>query len=258
VRLTWQFDMGREKPTRPLLDMPTLQGTLPGPILWTLHLPSYLVPKPGSTGLSLEDGRDYAALLALYRARAQGRILADLDPGRGMDKALSPRQTTEGKLAFWRRLAELNLDLTEESHLQGPEGQSLAEWLTQIKTMAGQAVPSSPELKATGTNVDGFTADHTYRGVSLDRNPPVVTLHSLDNPGTLALLALSAEWSFLLLVGWLVSLISYARRLARLLWPEQLALVAALICFTGAWTAGILGIALAIFCRLGTFLRRHS
>jgi hypothetical protein len=246
VQLRYRYQGPVEQLDSPLLAPPRLDGAVAGPALWTLHVPpgfSLKEAAPGSPGL--RAGRARAATLALYRAAAQERIAAVLaEPSLG-GHTEEQRAAAAARLALACRLAGRDLELAGPNKETGPDGQGLAEWLAQIQAQAQNlgpasgAEPVSLPGPASGETLNqaSFLAGVPYHGYSdSGQELPEVHLVSVRSQRTRVALLASGEWLGLLAVVWVVTLLPFLPGWVRLLWPEQLLLLAGLIWYLeGLW-----------------------
>jgi len=255
VRLRFRYEGAAEQLDRPLLAQPRLEGAVTGPAIWDLHVPPGFSLKEAVTStVGLKEGRARAATLALYRAAAQARICAALaEPSLGGNTE-EQRGAAAARLALDCRLAEQDLELAGNNMETGPDGQTLMEWLGQLKVQAqresrvedrGSRIekqssildPRSSTLDLTGLAGVPY---HGYSGSG--KESPQVQLVSVQSQRTRVALLASGEWLGLLAVGWVVTLLPFLPAWARLLWPEQLLVLAGLSWYLGGlwWTPLVL------------------
>lgn len=253
----WRYDKDQETLRHPLMELPTLNQMIPGPVLWTLRVPSNSVLKNGSGRMLLRDDRESAVLQSLYRCRTQARILSDPDSYSSRLNGRSTRQLAESRLGFWQHLAELDLELLDKKNLSGPEGQTLDHWFAQIKSLGVPPTAVGDALMPTRFEGERGQTGHVYRGVSLDSKQPEVTIDSTESTYRLPRILLSAQWLGFLAAILVLSRFAGVAWLFRLTWPEQMGCLGLFLLLTpGFNTSGVVVLILAVLARLRILMRR--
>lgn len=247
LRLRWMYE--RPEPlAHPNLTPPLLADAVPGPTLWTVAVPAGWDANDGAPTTQLGSGAPREAALALYRAAAQRRIIEDLAKQRG-DRALAAALAdAQRRLALYCRHARHALAQGgARGNLQGPDGQSLHEWLMQLET--AQQINKEKEV------ADSFTLSPCHlvtlspsEGTPVswqapaDGEPPrlQLTAHAQRELGQ-AIVA-SAAWLGGLAIVWVLSWLPSVSARLRLFWPEQIALLALLGWHLAGWTAIVLAL----------------
>jgi hypothetical protein len=235
VQLRWQYDPDRERPDLPRLELPNLEGTAPATVLRTVRVPAGFTLRDRT--FALKEGPARSARLLLERAAVQDRIVAALAEMNCESDQLARKAALE-RLALFCRLAEQQLELAGNSSDLGPDGQPLGDWLLKLKARSqesgvrGQNSSLTPD--SWSLTPDFPTKGTPYSGVSRSDQPvPAVMLLSQRGRTSQRALAASAEWLGVLALAWLLTVVPYLPALARLLWPEQLLLLAGAL-----WLAG--------------------
>jgi len=262
VRLRWQYGPGDERFDRPNLAMPVLQGAQPGRALWTVLIPTGYTLKDRS-GVGLRSGPQRLARLFLERASVQESLAVTFAEKNSEADRLARKAALE-RLGRFCRLAEQQLELADGPVEKGPDGQTLAEWLGSLQTRLRQegreSKPEAAEVLLPAFDPEPFMTGIACAGTSSSEQAvPEVVLVSERSRQDQRALAASGEWLALLGIAWLLTLVPYLPKLARLLWPEQLLLLA-----SGLWLAGVAQLAvgavlLGLLARLGFLVRwrRH-
>jgi hypothetical protein len=274
VQLTWSYEPSKESLDWPNLDPPQLEGISAGPVLWTVHIPAGYQLSPGSARSTLLAS---AAGQELRRAAAQLQLLTFLADRSQLntDSAFSAQvQSARARFERSRRHAEHQLALPAKSSGDaGPNGQSLGDWLQQLRTQYTQIVRTYELDKAVTDEKEPRAASDPSR-----RAEPRSLVLALREQGTphfwqaqpgtpaprLLLIPEPAKqyqlawiWSglmvLLLAASWVLARTPWAKT-----WPEQIALLGfvGLLAFGPEW--GIYFLCLPLFwllVRLGTLVR---
>jgi hypothetical protein len=127
VRLRWRYDEKAESLDNPILQIPTIEGAIDGPAVWTVYVPAGFemhvkspnAPRPG-------PGR--AATVALYRAEAQLRLSEALAEA-AREGVTAPLAVAQQRFYAFCRQADQALQLIgEEATELAPAGMSLSRW----------------------------------------------------------------------------------------------------------------------------------
>jgi hypothetical protein len=252
VRLRWRYDPP-EPVDRPNLTRLQMNGIADSPTLWTVYVPVGwdAVSPRGST--SLGDGAARIAALDLHRAAMQmqlSRALAKSDRD-------APQRVVEAQRRFlaYCRHAEQALGVApEQSRVGAPPGQTLAEWLGNLrKTNRAAAredhfedlVTEVERTIASGDPRDATGADKAPPGGPRQEGPgdplvsepglplswystagaPQLHLKSSDAVRLEIGMRWAIRWLVLLGVVWLTAMLPFLSVPARRLWPELLAAV---------------------------------
>jgi hypothetical protein len=279
VAVRWLFTPGTEDVAAPRLALPRLEGLANPPALWTVHVPAgWELDRPAPDARSAS-----AAGQALRRAAAYLRLSAALAPRareRQGDVASQLQAVQEG---FYRsgRVAEYLLGHAGTD--AGPKGESLSQWLHELRAQNRQLAESqhfektraeaeqqahacpSPlaDVEAlvsrpAGERGGALSAQGTpqYWQAAGDVGPPFVHLTAT---------AQQQVWGAWLGSGWLVVLLGLAWALAysprwlawvQALWPEQVACCGLLLHYLeGPLPAAVGLVALAAIARLYYLVR---
>jgi hypothetical protein len=249
LHVTWQFPQAREPIDQPCLEPALLEGLPEVPILWTVHLPpGYEVSRrEGGGGPTSASGLDLRRAGAILRLSA---LLAERVPGR---ESASTQALPQAQVTFHRLLAsaERRIALDATTTDRGPSGQSLAEWLrdlreqnrrksqelgyekarTRAEKLSAQSPPPSVNESLAPT---GDRRSQPGSGAFAQRGTPT---HWEAAPGTtaprLSLTVASSTGSQALWMGmltlwlttggaWWLSRSEASQRIAARLWPEHL------------------------------------
>lgn len=219
VRLRYYGDKQRESLTHPDLTPPRLEGVPPGPVLWTVYVPSGWSPSALSpTPLS-------ASLGQAWRDLSRADVLRN-----------SPEAT--GLL----RSAALALESQSEDEPHGPDGLPLSRWLARLRDQIGstERTTSLPAPEPHGcpvrwsSGVDRIRAANVTDAISSDAAPKIHLVP--DTAGsTLRALGATAQWSVGWLTIWLITQLALLQKISRFLWPEVLVVLGVV----GALLAGL-------------------
>jgi hypothetical protein len=265
LRLRWRFNDNAETLERPLLTPPRLQGVVAGPVLWTVEIPAGYQLGADKNGTSA--GAAVPACAAgqdLRRAGAQFQ-LSELLAGRarpsGADAALALAQK---RFYHYCRYAEHDLERNSTGEV-GPDGHSLRDWLQalldqnkelahkrgfealrveaerQARKGAYRSLPvavaepdeahagdTTPLAMWTGDAMPDHGTPAYWHGDANDA-PPALVLTPARAQQTRQALGGSLVVVVLLLSAWLMAQFPGIRAWARMLWPEQMALLGCLV-----------------------------
>ncbi len=268
VRLRFRYESGAEPqggawggdnppptpPLRPLLETPQLEGARPETTLWTVLAPEGFTLRNWGP-LSLRTGPIRSVRLLLERAAALEKRLQDLPE----KTRKSERQAALGRLARLCQLAEHQLELAGRSagHDSRQEAQEqalsgrVADLRSRLRREGGDSVPPIAEKQSPAFDPEPFQAGIPYQGIaSGEREVPQVALLSERTRQNQLSLAASVEWLSILVLVWILTVVPYLPSLARLLWPEQLLLLAG-----GLWLLGSSLLLVSSFLVLGLLAR---
>ena len=132
IRLRWTWEDGAGSPQRIVLAAPQFDGVAEHAAWWTVHSPAEYIVAASSAGVAPAT----AAARELHRAAAWlplGPLWAERTPGQSASTAASHIQNIQDRFYSTLRQAEHLLARTAEGHAAGPRGQSLAEWLEELR-----------------------------------------------------------------------------------------------------------------------------
>jgi hypothetical protein len=273
LEVRWVFPPGQESLDRPRLQRPSLRGIGVPAVLWTVHVPpgyrlARAAAEPGPEPVS-------AARLDLERADVQlrlSRLLAEHSRDRAGQSAEGPLRAARQRFAAYARRAEAELLAPGQSPDRLHDGQSLSEWLRElrkenerlarlhgIRQEEGGSRKEEPSglvlLPPAGFLPGGERGTPVYWRTQGNDRPPSVQVVPLASLRTQEALAATEVLGVLLLGIWILGHLPRLALWLRRLWPEQL-LVLALVGWhvLGPSLVGVCLAALALGGRLLTLL----
>jgi hypothetical protein len=269
LRLRWVFeDEGLEQP---LLQAPVFKDVTPPPVLWTVHAPPghRLGKEPGpapARGQASTPRPVGSAARELALAEAELRVSGLLaEHWQGDEGGTRALEAAQRRFAWHCRVAAYLLAMQADAPGErGPRGQSLADWLEELRRQNGQLTrqPAFEPLRGQGEQEVAAVVTRPAPLTLPGRGTPHYWQGPSDEAPRLRLTPLAEEktrqalGATLLLAAGLaaVGLLAYLKRVAavlRQLLPEQLVLLAAVgwLLFGGSLVAVLL-LALGLGSRL--------
>jgi hypothetical protein len=143
LRLLWTYPKGVEALEEPRLDQPLLNEVVPGPVVWVVQTPpGYRLARPPQTrGVEALS----AAGVELRRAEAELSLVRMLAEGESGNGGSPDQQLATALKDFYRhcRGADHLLARSPGALLDnGPRGQSLSQWLAELRQQAQKLAQS--------------------------------------------------------------------------------------------------------------------
>ncbi len=252
VRLRWLY-LEPEPVDQPNLARLQLDGTMEGPVVWTVTVPPGWKALPSAS--DLRPGAGILAALNLHRASALLACCRQLTEG-GRERGPAVAEAlAAAQLRFHQLCQEARhfVELTGDSAtLTGPRGQTLQEWLSELlaknqepasrQGFADVRLDAEPNVRSEKPTIG---SPWGLEGAALaGRGTPVFVQTAADSPPPRLLLVpqtsrwtalfVSGQWLVVAAVVWALSFFPAGARRLRPYWPEQVMLLA----FLGWYLAG--------------------